>query len=442
MLAEDSANHPMTALLEVRYNGLLKQETFEAALSHTLSQHPLLQSVIDHSKRAPRWRHVPERSPWIDWSNDDTPLAYPAREHIDLTREIGLRIWVRNLESDGRIVFQLHHACTDGIGVLNFVLDVLRAYSAIVKRAPHELPIRQQHLLEQRDRFSRFPLLSRIYRLCGSAVRIRSWNRTKPISLSHGAEQPPELAPMEAILHSTLSFDEVEKLLCLARRLKATVNDLLLRDLFIVLEKHCEVADEQNGRCLSVCMPVNLREPTESEMPSSNKMMMTFLNRTSAACREPDSLLQSVSRETIYIKRTRSGVRLLEVMRVALALKGEIPRKLLSKNSFATAVLSNLGRLEGSNERLPTDEQGRILCGDSTIQQIVTAPNGRPGTNVVIVVLTYAGRMSIALRFDPTHLSREAAQRILDNFIRQLQVTIQSQDTRESASEAAPKNPR
>lgn len=442
MLAEDSPNHPMTALLEVRYTGLLNQESFEAALGYTLTQHPLLNSVIDNSNRPPRWRHAPEKSPWIDWSDKETPLAYPAREHIDLTREIGLRVWVRNLESDGRIVFQLHHACTDGIGVLNFVLDVLRAYSAIDKNVPHELPTRQRHLLERRDRFSRFPLLSRIYRLCGSAVRIRSWNRTKPLSLSNGAEQPPELPPMDAIVHSTLSSQEVEKLLRLARRLKITVNDLLLRDLFRVLEQHCEEANAQNGRCLSICMPVNLREKIETEMPSSNKMMMTFLNRTSADCREPDALLQSVSRETIFIKRTRSGVRLLEVMRVVLALKGEIPRKLLSKGSFATAVLSNLGRLSGNNEGFATDEQDRIKCGDVTIQQIVTAPNGRPGTNAVIVVLTYAGRMSLALRFDPAHLSREAAQRVLDDYIRLLQATIGSEticDGPSSVTRTAPR---
>src|SRR5690606_4366975 len=122
-------------------------------------------------------------------------------------------------------------------------------------------------------------------------------------------------------------------------------------------------------------------------------------------CKDADQLLVSVHDETSVIKRTRRGVRLLEVIRLILALRGEIPPRFLAKSSFATAVLSNLGRLEAAAPDFLTDEQGRFECGDITVEKLVTAPNGRPGTPVVLVASTYAARLTIAMRFDPSVVS-------------------------------------
>jgi hypothetical protein len=171
---------------------------------------------------------------------------------------------------------------------------------------------------------------------------------------------------------------------------------------------------------------MNLRDADDATMPAANKMMMSFLRRTPWECSEPAELLRSVHEETTFIKRTRRGVRMLEVLRIAMALTGKIPQKLLAKNSFATAVLSNLGRLTSRGVGLPEDDEGRLVAGGLTIDHIVTAPNGRPGTAAVIVALTYARRLTLSLRYERDTLSEKSAEELLEAYLAQLRETALS----------------
>jgi NRPS condensation-like uncharacterized protein len=430
MWADDRPDHPMTALIEVAYSGSLEQTLFETAFADVLAQHPLLRATIDETRKRPRWVVHEDASPRIDWGDEASPLSYPAgREAIDLTREIGVRAWVRTGASGGRVVLQLHHACTDGVGVMQVLCDLLRAYDARSKNAAPQLS-RNASLLATRDRFFNRPIWGRTKALLSAAKRTRTWTRERLIPLREDAQcredtQRSEAAarPMESILHRELETDETAELLHAARAAGVTANDLLIRDLFQVLAARCRQNIVDENDCLCVCMPMNLRDAADVRMPAANKMMMSFLRRTPFECSEPDELLRSVHDETTFIKRTRRGVRLLEVIRIMIAVTGKIPPKLLAKNSFATAVLSNLGKLAGRDVGLPTDDAGRLVAGGLTIDRIITAPNGRPGTAAVLVALTYAGRLTLSLRYERDALSEEAAAELLDAFLAQLRET-------------------
>jgi hypothetical protein len=232
---------------------------------------------------------------------------------------------------------------------------------------------------------------------------------------------------MESILHRELDPHETSTLLRNARREGVTVNDLLLRDLFQVLSAECSGNAVDDDDCISICMPVNLRDAADAKMPAANKMMMSFLRRTPWECSEPIELLQGINDETRTIKRTKRGVRLLEVLRIAIAVSGKVPPRLLEKNSFATAVLSNLGRLSGGDSGLPSVEDGRFIAGRITVEKIITAPNGRPGTAAVFVVLTYAGRLAVSMRYEACTLSAACATKLLDAYLSQLRRTATAQ---------------
>lgn len=422
MWADDTPDHPMTALVEVAYTGSLDRGRFEPALQMALREHPLLQSIVESDGNRPRWKRLDNASPPVFWGDEDEALQYPQRsEYLDLTREIGVRVWVRAGASAGRVVFQIHHACADGLGVTNFVFDVFRAYAHLAGD-PIAPPARDATLLASRDRFYRRPLFGRLKMLVWAGLHMVTWLGSRPISLATRTHEPSPQAPMETIRHQVFERAELDLLLAVAHEANVTLNDLLLRDLFVAL------ADRNGDRaasdeCLCLCMPVNLRTPSDARMPATNKMTMTFLRRSPQDCGNAASLLQNIHEETNGIKRSRRGLRLIEVLRLALALRGKVPQRLLAKSSFATAVLSNLGRIGERDTGLPTDEDGRPLCGDVTIERVVTAPNGRPGTAVVIVVLTYAGQLTLSLRFDPTVLAPGDADRLLEDYVRQLRLT-------------------
>lgn len=424
MRADDRPDHPMTALIEVSYTGQLDRDAFEAALSDVLRQHPLLRATIDDAARRSRWVVHDDARPLIDWDDEAAPLAYPGgTEAIDLAREIGLRIWVRTGDAAGRIVLQLHHACTDGVGVVQFLTDLLKAYDARSKGDAPQLA-RDSTRLATRDQFFERPFWGRTKALLSAASRTRKWTRLRPVPLGVSSSRRERIRrPMGSILHRELDANETSDLLETARAAGVTVNDLLLRDLFQVLVARCGENAVDANDCLCVCMPMNLRVADDAHMPAANKMMMSFLRRTPWECSEPSELLRSVHEETTFIKRTRRGVRLLEVLRIAIALTGKVPPKLLAKNSFATAVLSNLGRLAGRDAGLPIDDEGRIVAGGLSIDRVVTAPNGRPGTAAVIVALTYAGRLCLSLRYESDALSQERAAVLLEAYLTQLRET-------------------
>lgn len=424
MWADDRPDHPMTALIEVAYSGELVASRFEQAVTDVLAQHPLLRALIDDTGKRPCWIVREEARPFIDWADETAPLSYPNDvEAIDLTREIGVRIWVRAGADRGRIILQLHHACTDGVGVTHVLCDLLRAYDA---RCNGERPplLRDAALLASRDRFFERPFWGRTKALLGAASHGRRWTRSRPIPIRAGSPSSAQAArPMESILHVELDPEETADLLDAARAAGVTVNDLLIRDLFQVLLARCGENAVDSNDCLCICMPMNLRDAADARMPAANKMMMSFLRRTPWECSEPGELLRSVREETTYIKRTRRGVRLLEVLRIAIAITGKVPPRFLAKNSFATAVLSNLGRLVGRDVGLSADDEGRLVAGGLTIDRVITAPNGRPGTAAVIVALTYAGRLTLSLRYERDALSEQGAAELLDDFVAQLRET-------------------
>ena len=431
MLAQDTPTHPMIAQIEVLFTGRLKYDLFNASLARTLANHPLLQSLVDNSIRPKRWIVYPEQAPYFDWAELDAPLRYPNdSDFIDLTQEIGTRVWVRAARDRGRLVLQFHHACTDGTGVLEFTLDLLRTYHALESNRDDLIPARDRQALRQRDRFHGHTRWGRLRKLAGAALRGRHWTKMKPIPLGDTVAGAATPRPLETIRHQTLAPNELNQLLAAARAEGATLNDLLLRDFFLILSKwgahHAKTAED----CLCVCMPVNLRLPHEAPMPAANKVMLSFLYRSPADCADAQALLQSLHTETQNIKQTRRGLKILEVLRLVMKIQGRIPAGLLGKSSFATAVLTNLGRINALARDMPSDHDGKIQCGGLTVDRIVTAPNGQMGTPAVIVASTYASRLTIAICHDQSALTREQAEQLLQDYVARLRESAQSQANR------------
>lgn len=425
MLAQDTPAHPMTAQIEARYSGQLDREVFESALAHTLSIHPLLQSQIDRPGRPRRWIVLRDAVPFLDWSEPEEPLRFPHnREFIDLTQEIGTRVWVRAGADGGRIVLQFHHACTDGTGVIDFFFDLLRSYAAIAADEFEQLPERHLAALRTRDRFSGYSRWGRLRILSSAVIKGWHWSRMRPMPLGHtdghASENGSATGPFDSIRQMKLPEDLLDELLAKARAAGVTLNDLLMRDLFLFLARRKADCAQSHLDCLCICMPVNLRRADEPAMPASNKIMLTFLHRRLRECADPEALLRGIHRETRQIKETLRGFKILEVLRLAFKIRGEIPRTLLNKSSFATTVLTNLGRVAAGAKDLPTDQRGRLLAGGIAIDDVTTAPNGLPGTSAVFVASTYRRQLTIAISHDRRVLSQADVDELLRSYTAEL----------------------
>ncbi len=417
---------PMTALLQADFTGPLDRPAFEAAIAAALVEHPLLRATIDPSrKRRPTWIPRPDARPAFDWAGPDAPLAYTDAdgEEIDLTREIGLRVWVRADESGGRVVFQLHHACTDGLGVLTFVLDVFRAYARQTDPAAPRPPRRDPALLARRGAFyPRFgTFIGRLRALRGVAGGLRRWRGRRLVGLTGPAAgvRRADDPPLSHLRTATLDRAESDALFRAARERGVTANDLMLRDLAVVLAPRCDGEGEDG---LRLGMPVSLRDPADAAMPAANKLGMAFMTLPVGACGDADDLLRRIREKTQRIKTERKALETLEVLRLAQAVYGTPPDRLLAGRCRASAVLSNLGRIV-PGETDAADSEGRLTFGDVRLDRIFTAPNGRAGVAAVVVALTYAGRLTLGLWFDPRLLSPASADGLLADYTGRLRAS-------------------
>lgn len=128
-LADDGSRYPMTSIIRMEFSGSIDRSAFEIALSEANDRHPLTSAVVRPAKRnEPCWVKDSNVSPWVDWGPIDKPVEYPETEQFDLSKECGMRFWIRSNDSQTVMTVQVHHACTDGTGVYRFLGDLLAVY--------------------------------------------------------------------------------------------------------------------------------------------------------------------------------------------------------------------------------------------------------------------------------------------------------------------------
>ncbi len=427
---DDRPESPTTFPIELIFRGPLQRPEFEQAIRLTVARHPLLCAVADpHAGRLPRWIDAGGRAAPIDWSDASDPLCLSPIGFLDLTSLPGLRVGVRVTPEQSRVVLQFHHACCDALGGLQFIEELLVVYDSLVAGSDWEArlpPLNAEQLCRRGD----YGLSAENYRpgLRDALVTARIWAGSllrRPHVLEASRDQeggPPSPEADRGYLTETLSPDEVARLQATASQAGVTLNDLMLRDLFLVLRRWNVERGGTRRQRLTVNVPVNLRLQADREMPAANSLGFWFLHRTAADCARPDALLASIREETTAVKKWRLPLYFIGGLDIAARVPGLMHQMLRRKKTFATAVFSNVGRVFA---RTPLERiDGQLKCGDVVLEHVTGVPPIRPGTRAALVVVTYGAETTINLRCDPRSLSSSASNRLLEEFRRQLQSSM------------------
>ncbi len=327
---------------------------------------------------------------------------------------------------ESTLFIHFHHAVCDGVGIFQFLHEILLEYAAAhgpveqiprldfdrwerLRRGPFALPIAQQLTFAARQ-------FMNLWAVPGFMQRLPS------ALLSHPAE-PHDGAPAASDASFTgavrLTSNETSALQQAARRLKVTVNDLLLCDLFLAIQEWRKSQESQRPKdWLRVAVPINLRTPDDHNVPASNILSMVFLDRSGLNFDDPGALLHGVSHE---MKRHRKR-HMSQLLRVALALGRRLPgglkKHLWANKCLVSSMLSNLGRLF---EYSPLqDGGGRLVVGDVTLQSVDALSPLRPHMQAAFVAGSYAGRLWITYHFDSRAMSRIQAQELMSAFHRRI----------------------
>lgn len=429
MLADDRSDYPMTFVIQLRLTGQVDRVAFEAALVETLQRHPLLRAFIQTGKGGlPCWMLAEEAAPAVDWAEEGTPTVCPRGERIDLASETGLRVWVRQGPLAARVVLQFHHACCDGTGAYRFIGDLLAGYgmrTALGDQSP-SLGTMQTGLLRNRKQRmlgvageSAWGLRRRAIR---AAWRILS-RRPRPLAAPRAAGGNGDtLSEFPGFLCASLDRAAQQRLRDVAGQFGATLNDLLLRDLFLTLEAWNR-RQACGRRRLRIMMPTDLRGGEDFEMPAANLTSYTFLTRRARQCASPDKLLEGIRNETSLIKHRRAGTEFADMVLTASRVRWLLPFCLSRDVCLATAVLSNAGDPSRRFTAQFPRQAGRAVCGNLVLEEITGVPPLRRKTRATFSVSQYGRCLSISLRCDPHLFNQTDTAALLDSYIQRLRTS-------------------
>lgn len=432
MVMDDTSDYPMSFVLIVNLKGRLDRSVFEQSVIFALTRHPLLMSLTAKIGAAGWcWNPVANPMPRITWEDGTQPRQTRVQERIDLSAEIGLRIWGNWTPESTELIFQFHHACTDGLGGVQFIGDLLAHYGLQTTPEGGELPEIepvQFDRLRARATFSvaeseappksvscPFMLGRRLMKLL----------RRCPTPLAAGRKSVGTTLEFPAIISRTIDRQTLLQLKTVAARKAVELNDLYLQEMFqtVRLWNRQQGCSDEN-LWLRIGMPTSLRTPLHDGMPAANVVSYMFLTRRAGDCLKPDEMLAGIHRQTSAIVNQQQGRFLAIGLKYVLKIPMLLSCLLRLNRCFTSVILTNVGDIRRQfTARFPL-KQGRCVAGNVVLDVLTGAVPVRPNTRLSTSVGTYAGNLHINMHCDPLSFTREEAEELADMYVNRLRQMI------------------
>jgi len=438
-LSDDSRQYPTTFPVELRISGPLERAPFLRAIEQAVERHPLLGALVEKSGLNPIWIAGPREPACVDWSDCSAPIAHSHGEYIDLTVERGMRVWVRANDEAARVVFQFHHSCCDGLASTQFLDDVLVLYASAVtdsSQVPALAPVNVERLRDRaavdlsgaqpgfrafvRDIMITLYVWARILfrRVAIVAAPLHS---ALPRAAGQPADERSSVSEILSFEQHQLTPAEAEAYRQAALRHSVAPNDLMIRDLILAIDDWNRRQRAASRAACRVNVPVNVRGREGADIPASNRLGFGFVTISPRELGNREKLLQAVHSQTEQIKQWKLALYFLGGLGLATVFPGAVPASLRWKKSFATVVLSNIGRLM-AHSRLPRSED-RLVCGNVILEHITGAPPIRRNTRAALIVGEYGGATTISLRCESRLFSPADTRALLDTYVARLRET-------------------
>lgn len=438
LYSDDSPAYPMTVTSRLGFSGFFDPAALTKALSIVLSRHPLLQATVSRTRCGRLvWKVHPDWQPTIHWHAPGNTNGLPETPFLDLTKEPGIRLWVPARDDGNDLVVQLHHCCTDGKGFLLFIEDLLIAYEIEQKSLKSTATLRRLEPRRLQNRgtpeLDGWKRLKALFMQIGVVGEICRFFMRTPVPLTdthHVSTEKPLPATDKAPLFFKFDHNETRQLLSTARHFNATLNELLLRDLYLAVGAWRESKGVgHDGDWLRFSIPVNLRGPEEEKMPMANCISLLFHDWRRQDFTDRASLLRSIRAFMKSIKRLYRKYTFIFSVGAARFLPGGLSRFTRNRKCYATTCFSNLGKVL---ERAPLSlAEGKVSAGNVLLESVdIVPPPLRPLMEASFVAYTYGGRLQLGLKYDSCAVSHQDARELLEKFVNEIRQTMQEGSAR------------
>lgn len=430
MFTDAVPDFPMMADLELHFQGNIDRSAFDSALALALARAPLFRSVVQPHHGKLSWV-LTNVHPDVDWAPLGTPLGDQYDTLIDLTSSPAFRVWVRHGLERSTVRLHFHHACADAIGGFAFIEDLLAGYAMAF---PDHQTIRLRPIEPERLSLRGNPGTDQrgVYRgmldtMIGAREGLRFFLQkpvflSRPVTSSGSDSEDP--AATGFVTHS-LGDSVTRGLRRAASAQGVSVNDLLIRDLFVTLMRwNMECGNDPGRRNLRILMPQNLRNRGDRALPATNLVGFAFVTRRNQLCHRPQQLLQSIGEETTAVRQGQLSRYFLGGL-AAIESVGFLPRLLRSSVCLSTAVLTNLGDPQRRFITRFPRVSGGLAIGNLVFERVEGVPPLRPGTRAAFCIFKDRRSLSMSVKCDPHSFSVANTRRLIGMYHEQLAVTAE-----------------
>ncbi len=437
-LWDDVQPYPKQFRIVVSLRGQVDVDCLEKSIACAAVRHPLLLSHIDFSTRPPKW-FIPDK-PAIEfrWNQGDWN-ASPYPQVWDLRSQGGLRIWGRQDHQKAVLCLETHHACSDGLGIRQFLRDVFVAYDQlwIDRTRMPALPLLAFERITERGNFCRPPLTT-------DARPTTTWEKIVGAYHFHfrgpSPIAAPEARPRQAAAFTehhyfrhTFQISETTKIVDAftdtlpeprsdesnSSSQYSMLNNAAVAKMIQVLAGWNERFGTSNPhQRLRILMPTDLRTLRDSRLPAANRLGFGFVVATHSDCRDFSSLFVKVRSQTQAIRKYFLGLDFVEILS-GLANQPKLGAWLVRRpRCLATAVLTNLGDAFGRYRKFFKSVDDHMQVGNVVVEDFIGYPPLRMKTLLGVGLSRCGGRLTMGLIIDSTHFTREQAEQLQQHWIR------------------------
>lgn len=427
MIKDERPAFPMIFSIRLRLSGTVHEARFENAVTAVLHRHPLLNATLTSiGKNRHQWREFTGSRSVVRLRTLPADRDFPEARIVSLFDRPGLQIELVGTEQGQDVVFQFHHACTDGKGALQFIEDLLIAYDVDSDKTllSQRLATRDPMLLRDRARrkwrWGNIPWMvpNQVLGLIGACKFFLRFPRPiVPQSFPKLDMSPPKDFP--TITLEKLTAHELAAIRKEARETGTTTYEQIVGELFLAMREFCSRRHPfRPWHWLRVNIPMDLRTEEHKAIPAANIVSMVFLDRRGRGLREKRRLVRSIHGEMWRIKRFDVKYTFVQFARLLWLCTPLYELLSRSRTCYATAILTNLGQVLVD---LPVTYDGqRVRMGDARIESVDLVAPYRPLSSVAFSLVHYASDVYINLHHDPRALSRAEAKELIDTFLRRL----------------------
>ncbi|HRE99985.1 MAG TPA: hypothetical protein PLI18_05680 [Pirellulaceae bacterium] len=401
--------------------GRFDHSVVERALAMLAERHPLIASRLETDRRGRGTWVIGSAPPKVEFVTCDGFDEPPVFEPMDLERDGGARVLVRESGDRSELWFLSHHACCDGLGGMQCIGDLLVLCDNLSRGRPTNRGLRtiDPSLLEKRSRFFR-TRLDAIRHLPLEAIGLYGaykFFRHQPLPLASSA--PPDRSDTEGsdrprCLTFGLDPEQTERLAASAESRRSTVNGVLTRDLLEALlawsrERGIEPRPKQP---LRLFVPMNVRDFADRRLSAANRVSLVYLDRRAAEIASRPGLLGSVNFEMRAIQNWRLGSTFQWFLKALGPFPGLLRGWLDRPVCRASALFTNLGDFY---QRLPLEREGDgVRVGSVRIEQLELLAPIRPLTPLAISAFRFADRQQLSIRYDGSVFGIDEMRRLAD----------------------------